>query len=189
MARGIEVELKARVDDLGRVERLLAGKARPLDEIDYADTYFTFPGTTGFSFHRFRLRQYRDRALVTVKEKKPGEEGGVRESEFEVSDPAAFLDFARVFGAEVMLKKRKSGKRFQFGGGTEPGFARGPVIELVRIEGLGDFVEIEIMVDEPAQAARAQARIRELLDELGLPESAVEQRAYTFLLYEKNKRS
>ena len=182
MGKGIEVEMKAWVKDLGQVEQKLGDRARRLDEISYADSYFTFPGIQGFSFHRFRLRETGKKAIVTVKEKVPGQERGVSEFEFEVSDPAAFLEFARIFGFQFMLKKEKKGRRYLLEGG-DADFQRGPVVELVRIEGLGDFVEIEIMVDAPEKIAKAEARILEIYQELAIPESAMEGRAYTLLLY------
>ena len=184
MSNAIEVELKARVSDLAAVEERLRGRARFLDEISYTDYYFTPAGTSGFSFHRFRLRQSEDRALVTFKEKLVGHERGVHEHEFEVSDAEAFLDFARKFGFQLMLTKTKQGRRYRLdpaaGSNSLPA-----TVELVRIGELGDFVEIEVMVFDPAVVPQAEARLKEVLHELGLPEAAIESRAYTKLLYDQ----
>lgn len=184
MSRGIEVELKVRAADLREVEEVLSGRARWAGEIDYTDTYYTFPGTEGFSFHRFRLRESGGQALITVKEKSPKQGGrAVNEYEFEVSDAEAFREFARIFGCRVMLRKRKRGRRYLL---LEHGpllFARGPMVELVTIDGLGNYVEIEIMAADPSQIPAAEARLKEVLRELCLPESEIEPRAYTALLY------
>jgi len=185
MAKGIEVENKARVNDLAAVEKMLPADARFLDEIDYADTYFTFQNIEGYTYERFRLREFSDRAIVTAKEDIASVDCATsREYEFEVSDPDAFRNFARLFGFRELIRKRKEGKRFRVPSGREGD--RPATVELVRVEGLGDFVEIEVMVDSEAMIEGAESRVMALLADLGILESALEPRAYTLLLYEQS---
>lgn len=179
--KNIEVEIKARTDDIDEVETKLRNMGSLLDEIDYKDTYFKPAGVDGYTSYRFRLRRSKETALVTAKEKIE-QEGcdASREHEFEVSDPEAFENFVLLFGFKVMIEKSKKGRRWQLE--LAPG--KSAVVELVSIEGLGKFVEIEIMVDDTSQVTAAADGIRELLNKLGIPESAIEERPYTFLLYE-----
>ncbi len=185
MSEGIEVENKARVEDLSEVESKLPADTRFLDYIDYADTYFTFLEIEGYTYERFRLREFSDRAIVTAKEDIASVDcSTVREYEFEISDADAFRNFARLFGFRELIRKRKQGKRFQVRSERED--EPPAIVELVCIEGLGNFVEIEIMVEGEDRIESAESRVMALLAELGILESALEPRAYTLMLYEQS---
>ena len=112
----IEVELKARLDHPGQVEKEIIKKAKPVGEFIEEDIYFTFANTTGYQKQRFRLRRVQGKAIVTVKiegEAEPGVEAN-QEFEFEVSDPQAFKVFCQEFGFRVLIEKKKRVKRFLF---------------------------------------------------------------------------
>lgn len=127
-------------------------------------------------------------ATVTFKEKRA--EGGIeinREREFEVSDPEAFLEFIERLGCESFYSKRKRGLAFKVPRAAGEGAtASQATIELVEVEGLGDFIEIEILLpsEEPAALALAQGEIRSLLRRSGLSEEDIESRYYSELLME-----
>jgi len=173
----IEVEAKARVADPERVERLLSGMGSALDEIDFADAYYVPVATEGYSFHRFRLRRTGERAVVTAKQKvgSAGVEAN-REHEFEVSDPEAFDAFARLFGFKVLLAKRKHGRRWKM----EPA-----TVELIEVDGLGHFVEVEILIESESEIEAARNRVIEILQSLGVDQESIEPAPYTQLLYQK----
>jgi len=177
----IEVEVKARVDALERMARALDGMARPAGEVDYHDVYFTPAGEEGYSFRRFRLRRDGGTALVTVKER-IGVEGceASREHEFEVGDAEAFAEFARVFGFKVLMEKHKHGRRWKVDGS-------GATVDLVTVDGLGGFVEIEIMVEDEGEVDEARDEVTGLLARLGVPADAVEPRPYTLMLWESGE--
>jgi predicted adenylyl cyclase CyaB len=175
--RNIEVEMKARVDEPAVVEERLKARARFLDEIDFSDTYFCRAEVEGYTYERFRLRITKDRALVTAKEKLEGRGEANVEHEFEVSDADAFKSFVLLHGFRVLIEKRKRGRRYVM----EPGAA---TVEAVNVEGLGDFIEVEIMVADESAVGPARERIGEVFEELGVPASDLETRAYTLLLYE-----
>ncbi|HUT52301.1 MAG TPA: class IV adenylate cyclase [bacterium] len=178
----IEVEMKARVRDPAAVAELLSRMGRPLGEIEYQDTYYCPAGTTGYTHERFRLRRSGNKATVTVKEKVEGKGAEAsQEHEFEVSDAAAFIRFARAFGFKEFLVKSKKGRRWRVEAGPGTGAA---TVELWKVGGLGEFVEIEIMVDDKDRIAAARQGIREILGRLGVDEAEVEPRPYTLLLYE-----
>ncbi len=184
MGADIEVEVKARVRDPAAVERALAGMGRPLGEAEYEDVYYCPARIEGYTHERFRLRRSGPRSTVTFKEKAEG--GGAeasREHEFEVSDPEAFLAFARAFGFREFLVKSKKGRRWKVGAGRA-GAEFAATVELWSVGRLGEFVEIEIMVETEDRIAAARQGVMEILERLGIDEAAVELRPYTLLLYE-----
>jgi adenylate cyclase, class 2 len=193
----LEVELKAHVRDRAAVEAAVASFARPLGRVDKRDAYWHGPdwrlnrGTRGF-----RLRSEGHGAvgatstIVTFKDKRS--EGGIeinREREFEVSDPAAFVEFIRRLGCEPFYDKHKAGLAFKAGtscGGADPACPDEATIEIVEVEGLGDFIEIEVLLEDedPGRVALAQGEIRALLARSGVSEADIESRFYSELLME-----
>jgi len=190
----IEVELKARVSDRAAVEARVASFAVLEGSVDKLDAYWHGPdwrlarGKKGF-----RVRAERGpeggKSLVTFKTKSG--EGGIeinRESEFEISDAEVFTEFVLRLGCEPFYKKRKLGNRYRVDpcdraqGGTACGGSA--TIELVEVEGLGQFIEIEILLedDDPASIALAQGELRGFLARAGVPPEAIEARYYSELL-------
>ncbi|HOZ72415.1 MAG TPA: class IV adenylate cyclase [Spirochaetales bacterium] len=172
-----EVELKARVRDPSAVEARVASFAAFVRSFDKADEYWHGPdwrftrGTKGF-----RLRMDDGKAVVTFKQKRC--DGGIeinRETEFEVSDPAAFKALVERVGCEPFYAKRKVGRAYSYDGCT---------IELVNVGGIGDFIEVERLIDgeEPAAVALAQGSVRSILSMAGVPEGEIEGRSYSELI-------
>jgi predicted adenylyl cyclase CyaB len=203
----IEVELKARVADKSSVEARVASFASFEGAVDKLDEYWHGPdwriqrGKKGFRV-RSESGAADGRSVVTFKTKRS--EGGIeinRESEFGVSDSEVFAEFALRLGCEPFYTKRKRGSRYHVdpcersaapglpsGGGAEA--CRGAAtIELVEVDGLGDFIEIEILLpdENPADVALAQGEIRGLLARAGLGEDDIEPRFYSELLMEAGK--
>jgi len=142
----IEVELKARLRDRAAASSAVSSFAREKGEIDKADEYWREPDWRRSSVARgFRIRTEGGASTVNFKEK--SREGGIevnRESEFEVSDRDALVDFLRRLGCEPSYAKRKRGRSFQAGGeGDCPDTA---TIEIIEVVGLGYFIEIEILL-------------------------------------------
>jgi adenylate cyclase, class 2 len=172
-----EIELKARIRDPGVVEARVASFARFMRRFDKSDQYWhgqgwrSERGTKGF-----RLRTDGGKAIVTFKQKnyRDGMEIN-RETEFEVSDPEAFGALASRLDCEPYYRKHKSGSAYEHDGCT---------IELVSVEGLGSFIEIERLIEgeKPEQVARAQALVRSVLAKAGVPECDIEARGYSELI-------
>ncbi len=180
----IEVELKAHLRDRAAALAAVAAFARPAGAVEKRDSYWHAPGwresrgSTGF-----RLRYEHDSAVVNFKVKR--EEGGVevnREVEFAVSDRGAFDEFVLRLGCEPYYKKRKSGFAFKAGGDGQ--WRREATIEIVEVEGLGDFIEIEVLLEaeDPADVAEARGEIRAILARAGLGTKDIEPRFYSELL-------
>lgn len=188
----IEVELKARVRDRASVIAAVSSFARAAGEVDKRDSYWRAPGwrtAGGRSASGFRLRREDGAAIVNFKTKR--EEGGIevnRETEFSVSDAGAFESLALRLGCETHYEKRKTGLAFKAGGdGAWPYEA---TIEVVEVLGLGDFIEIEVLLEaeDPAALAEARGEIRAVLERSGLAEADIEPRFYSDLLAEAGGR-
>jgi predicted adenylyl cyclase CyaB len=180
----IEVELKAHVRDRAAVLAAVSSFALAEGEVDKSDEYWHGPD---WRLHRgakgFRVRTEGDASVVTFKTKRS--EGGIeinREREFSISDAEAFTEFVERLGCEPFYQKRKHGRKFRAGGSaSDPDTA---TIEILEVVGLGDFIEIEILLpnEEPAAIALAQGEIRSLLARSGVREEDIESRFYSELL-------
>jgi len=186
MSAPIEVEIKAWADDRPALEVRVRKLAELVEEVKYADTYFTYASAQGYQHQRFRLREHDGRALVTAKVPvSPTEAGANLEHEFEVSNPEAFRAFCQAFGFRVLLRKEKHCRRYRL---RRP--ADHPLhIELNFIPGLGDFIEVEALVQSPEEVAAAQAEVQEVLARLGILQTRIEPTAYTRLLYDREQRT
>lgn len=180
----IEVELKARLRDRAAALAAVSAFARAVGPVAKSDEYWHEPGWRNDRLSRgFRLRAEGGASVVNFKSKRV--EGGIeinRESEFAVSDRGAFIEFARRLGCEPSYAKRKRGLAFSAPvEGSGPGAA---TIEILEVQGLGDFIEIEILVEEgkPEALAEAARGIRALLARSGVPDSDIEPRFYSELL-------
>jgi len=191
----IEVELKARLRDRATVEAAVASFAGPGSRVDKRDSYWHGPDWRLDRGARvFRLRSAGGdsaggdaNTVVTFKNKRC--EGGIeinQEREFEVSDSGAFVEFAERLGCEFFYHKRKTGLGYKFGPSAGEGSPCEATIEIVEVEGLGDFIEIEILLEDedPGSVALAQAEIRSLLSRSGVSEADMESRFYSELLIE-----
>ena len=170
-----EVELKAWVADWDAIEARLRETCEFIREFHKSDRYFRSPVGVERDTS-FRLRRDNDGAVVTFKEKRP--RNGVeynREREFSVDDAEAFLELVERVGCVEYALKIKTGLEFHSDGMT---------VELVRVEGLGAFLEIEIIENTSDAAVHEQAalKIRAFLGWTGISEDQIEERSYVDLL-------
>jgi len=172
---GYEIELKAWVDDWEAVEKHLRANCSFVREFRKSDRYFrsrTGPERDTW----FRLRMDGGGAIVTFKEKRPRD--GIeynREREFTVDDGEAFLELVGRTDSEEYATKIKTGLEFR---------SEDMTVELARLEGLGSFLEIEIIAESGDEAvhARAAERIRGFLRATGISEKKIEAESYVNLL-------
>lgn len=185
-----EIEMKAWVDDWEALEATLRDRCTFERSFRKEDRYFASPDGEGL----FRVRSdgrradAATRAYVTSKEKDvhDGMERNL-EREFSVDDAEAFIDLVTSFGCRETFAKVKAGLRFTRDGLT---------VELARVEGLGDFLEVECVVEDENAAERdaageaalhrdTAARIRAFFSELGVADARIESRPYMQLLRER----
>jgi len=173
----MEIELKARLDDPRTVEAQVASFARYLRAVDKTDEYWHGQGWRQSRGSKgFRLRKDEGISIVTFKQKNYVEGMEVNEeTEFEVSDPAAFNALVRRLDCEPYYSKRKLGTAYEFQGCT---------IELVEIAGLGSFIEIERLIEdnEPAAVEKAKSLVRSILAKAGVREQSIEPKSYSALI-------
>lgn len=168
-----EIEVKARLGDPEALRRELAAEALEVHDYVKEDVYFR--ADTG---QEFRLRREGGGAVCTFKEKtiRDGVEVS-REVEFSLSDPDAFEELVGRTGATVYARKRKTGSVFRLADAK---------VEVSHVDRLGDFVEVERMVeeDDAERHAAAEETVRRLLRRFGIADEAIEARPYTALLAE-----
>ena len=141
----------------------------------------TLPLPAGTRATRLRVREEAGETVVTYKRKElQGDIEVNDEREFSIGDRAAFETLITDLGFTPFIKKERKTKTFAYA--AEGGISVG--IELSLVTGLGWFVELEILEDNPDEAttARAQTILRETLAKCGVDPSAIESRYYTDML-------
>jgi adenylate cyclase class 2 len=181
----LEVELKAWADlDAARARLEALGKKLEKTSVK-EDLYLCAPEADPRTCDPrrdrvVRLRIEGDTALVTAKRKKI--EGGVETSEeieLSVSSATAMRSLLDYMGYRPFLKKKKESRAYSWREILH--------VELNRIEGLGDFVEIEALLAREAPAAavdEARGELAAIARQLGV-DSRIEGRPYSELLREK----
>ncbi len=194
-----EIEIKAHVYDVPVLEARLATFASYQQTVERRDTYYHLH-IDGKSFNgkdyltaRLRMELKQTEAgiqttnYLTYKKKELVQSAaGLAlevndEKETIVSDPAAlealFFDIGFVTAQKKCKKVRDYGVRTEFGQAT---------LEVCTVEPLGDFLEIEILSekDDEDTVRRAEAKLKELLAQSGIPESQIEPKYYNQMLRE-----
>ena len=170
MARNVEI--KARIES---VEALMPWAAALADqgptEIVQDDTFFTCPNG------RLKLRAFSATSGQLIFYQRP-DQAGPKESFFLIS-PTSSPDTLResltlAYGQVGRVRKRRT---LYLAGRTR--------IHLDRVEGLGDFLELEVVKadGEPSEAGVAVAH--DLLTKLGVTPSQLIERAYVDLLNDR----
>jgi len=157
---GSNVEVKLRCADLERArERALALGARPAGVEHQVDTYFcTRSG-------RLKLRERHPAPAELIAYLRP-DTPGARRSDYQlvvVPDPAGLRGLlAELLGVHTRVAKRREILLFE-----------NVRIHLDRVDGLGDFLELEAVFDGSAAAERIQyAKVDRLLEKLELAGAA-----------------
>ena len=174
----VEVEIKARIDKFPQIDKRVADICEYLGETVKEDTYYSLPTVLNGS-QTLRIRTEGNSATVTFKNKSLREKGEVNEeTEFLISDPAAFLKFLDLLGSREFLKKRKTGTRYASGRLT---------VELLTIDTLGRFIEVEKLINssEQNEISKALEEIKAFLSELGISEDMFCESFYTDMLLDR----
>jgi adenylate cyclase len=163
------VEIKARVADLAAVEARAATLADqgPVD-IAQDDTFFATASG------RLKLRELAPDRGELIHYDRP-DQGGPKLSRYVIaptSDPAALREaLARACGVTGRVRKQR---RLYLAGRTR--------IHLDRVEGLGDFLELEVVLAADDDLAGGEAEARRIMDALGVAESDLVEGAYVDLI-------
>jgi adenylate cyclase, class 2 len=173
-----EIELKVWVKDREHLKKKLDAGYLFAGSGVKNDIYFLRKNENS-PVHRFRVRLEGEKIQVTIKNKI--RRGGFEENkevEFYISDLTAFTEFARQLGYEESIRKRKEFDIYH---------DSTIQLELNHVDYVGDFLEIEKMLDEqsPAKVKQARDEIYTIMRDLGFNESDIEERYYTEMLKEK----
>ncbi|MFP4378450.1 MAG: class IV adenylate cyclase [Spirochaetales bacterium] len=172
--------MKAWVDDWGKLEKQLRTRFTFNRSFTKRDRYFrsTDPDNAPPGGPTFRLREDGSTSTVTFKTKtiRDGFEFN-NEQEFRVDNASAFVSFAHHLGFESDISKVKHGLSF-----TDHDLH----VELVEIEGLGCFLEIEFVHIDQNESLHKEAadRIKSVFESLPVDMNRIEDRPYNQLLRE-----
>ena len=166
---GRNVEIKARVSDLDAMEKKAAALADSRPEvIAQDDTFFNCP--TG----RLKLRVFAGGhgELIAYQRRDTAGPGISNYAITEVSDAAGM---AAALAASLGVRGRvRKERRLYLAGPTR--------IHLDRVEGLGDFMELEVVLAEGQAITEGEAIARDLMTRLGVQEDDLITGAYLDLL-------
>jgi predicted adenylyl cyclase CyaB len=149
------IEIKARIAGvqalLPRARALADGPEQPIEQ---DDTFFTVPNG------RLKLRQFADGSAELIHYQRP-DTGGPRASDYvrvSVADPAALRE-ALARGLGVLGRVRKQ-RLLLMAGATR--------IHLDQVEGLGDFLELEVVLEAGQTDTQGVSMAAALMRDLGL---------------------
>jgi len=168
----VEIEVKFRIDFEETKRKLKSLGAKLVRVEEQEDLYFSLP-----SNELLRIRRIRNlgKSFLTYKLiKDPGRNEEFDEIEVEVSSFEKTREILKRLGFHEDVLIRKHRLVYRLGDVT---------FELSRVEGLGGFLDIEVISDSPEEAKR---RIWALAEKLGLSKNDVEPRLYTELIKEKS---
>ncbi|MFW6018286.1 MAG: class IV adenylate cyclase [Halapricum sp.] len=160
-----EVELKVRADHDRVRDRLESLGADRSGSVTQADTYYDAPhrdfAATDEAFRvREEARDGDSETRITYKGPKIDAGSKTREElETTVGDGETVRDLVESLGFDPVATVRKDRQRFA---------VSGFIVTLDTVEGLGEFVEIEIDVETEAEIEQARDAALELLADLGL---------------------
>ena len=163
------IEIKARVADLAAVETR-AGAIADSGPVDIAqdDTFFACPRG------RLKLRELAPGQGQLIHYHRP-DQGGPKLSDYVIaptSDPAALREaLTRAYGVAGRVRKHR---RLYLAGRTR--------IHLDRVEGLGDFMELEVVLGPGDDTAGGEAEARRIMQALGVAEADLVEGAYVDLM-------
>ena len=152
------VEVKIRVDDLEAIRsRALALGAEDRGTLHQIDTYFGTPAASGA---RLKLREHRPGRSELIAYRRP-DTTGLRTSDFHlvpVNDPTPLRE-ALTHALGVVRRVAKT-RHLLLLGRTR--------IHLDRVEGLGDFLELEVVLADRDEVTGGEQEAERLLAQLAL---------------------
>jgi len=167
MARNVEI--KARVDDLARVEARARGLAdQGPFELEQDDTFFACP------HGRLKLRELAADRGELIFYQRPDVEGPKPSSYFicPTTSPSVLREtLGRALG--VVGRVRKHRRLY---------LARETRIHLDQVAGLGSFLELEVVLADTQSVAEGERIAHRLMSELGVLEADLVRGAYVDLL-------
>lgn len=159
--------LKAKLKKLGKYKGLQIKK----------DIYYCLPQSFPPK-QKLRVRDKGKTIEVNYKKSESYKQGvhAKKETEFNISDKANFIELIKHFGFEIYMPKIKRTELYQTKDKVN--------LELNHVKGLGNYLEIEILCKK-SQITKARKRIVEIREQLGFTLKNVEKRGYTREIWQK----
>lgn len=173
----MELEVKARAPLAEAEARLRRMGAEPAGEWEEVDVYFQHPCRDFASTDEaLRLRRRGGEVVLTYKGPRAGAVAKARrEVELSVSSFEGAAELLRLLGFREVAEVRKRRLAYRLGGFT---------VFLDRVEGLGEFVEVERLVDQ-RELDEAASSALELIGKLGVEAEEVTTKSYLELYLEE----
>jgi len=175
----IEIEVKVKADHLKAHHVLKKIGAVKLGVESQSDVYFAAPYRDfAKTDEALRIRSLNDQAVLTYKGPKLDGISKTRE-EFETSvDEETTIQILHALGFSEAGVVRKKREVFRAGEIT---------VCLDIVEGLGEFLEVEIVADSEKELEASRAKLFELLKQFGAEEKDSIRTSYLEMILEKNK--
>ena len=182
-----EIELKAHIDEPGKLKEKLTELFGEPEILEKSDIYYMYESAGDDEQGQpVRLRSENGENIVTLKRKTYTDGIEINdELEFNVDNPENFLKFLDLTGAKGWIKKSKKGWKFRVD--KKDGNKDKTLAELCEVSSLGWFLEIETVIDsDDAERIRlAEKKIKMILKDSGVDSKRIEPRCYSDLLLEK----
>lgn len=195
-----EIELKAHVKNRPALKEKLADFSSFCKKVTKKDTYYHLkksnPNENEKNYISLRIREefeetekgtkkttyltYKKKELQTNSDGLPVEVND--EKETVIDDVSCLEILIKDIGFEKALYKEKIVEDYE----CPTPFGKA-LLELCSVQGLGDFLEIEILSEttEDSEIKKIQEELKKLLKKSGIPESEIEKKYYSELLKEK----
>jgi predicted adenylyl cyclase CyaB len=161
------IELKARVSDAPRLRAVVAALVGSPQSLEQHDTFFRVPRG------RLKLRETELGAELIRYDREDA--AGLRSSEYEVVAVPDPVGLRRVLSAALGMRGEVRKRREVYLAGQTR-------IHLDRVEGLGDFVELEVVLRPGQPSAEGEAIAADLARRLGVEPADMVAGAYIDLL-------
>ena len=165
----VNTEIKAKVHDMNALRALARDLATcPMEIILQKDVFFKVP------HGRLKLRIFSDKSAELIQYERP-DTAESKQSHYQIypiSNPQEFrLLMAKSLGETVVVKKRRE---LYLVGQTR--------IHLDEVEGLGNFMELEVVLTKDQDATYGQRIAQDFMEKLSINEEDLESCAYADLL-------
>lgn len=175
-----EIEVKARVTNkeviISRLSAWECVLSEPIEQhdtiyVNFDSDYTTYMPGTNF----LRIRKTPTKTYFTLKQPQTNELDNI-EKEVEISDAGTFAEALQLMGYHEVIRVHKVRRKTQY---------RDMEICLDEVDGLGTFIEIEMMSDEDAEYV--QEKLFEVLQLLGVSREDQVFQGYDTLAYIQQK--
>ena len=179
----IEVEIKAKIANKAKMmEKLEEQKAIKINTVKQTDYIYLKREVIGFEITEgdpvIRIRKENDRIFFTLKKKAKDNISNI-ELETIVDDEKVWSQILVEMGYKEVVCVKKHRTNY---------IVEDITVCMDEVEKLGDFIEIEQMVEQEELEQEARKKIEELCSILEIKKEEIENKKYDVLVYEKNQK-